>query len=99
MREALIILLLRHRKEDPLKCDSYRPISFINVDVKILAKVLANCLHAVVATLVNNDQGDFITGRSTRINIQYLHDCPPTHDIVSLDICNAFDSVEWPYIF
>lgn len=48
MHEALIILLLKPHK-DPLKCDSYCPISLINADVKTLAKVLANRLNTVVA--------------------------------------------------
>lgn len=37
---------------------SYRSISLINMDVKILAKVLANRLN----TVVNSDQGVFIPG-------------------------------------
>ena len=105
MREALIVLLLKPRK-DPLKCDSYRPISLINVDAKILAKALANRLNKVIARLVGSDQGGFIPGRSTRMNIRrlfhnlsYTHDCPSTRAVVSLDTCKAFDSVEWPYLF
>lgn len=105
MREALIILILKPRK-DPLKCDSYRPISLINVDVKILAKVLANLLNKVVAKLVGSDHGGFIPGRSTRINIRRLfhnltcpYDYSPTRVVVSLDTCKAFDSMEWPYLF
>lgn len=74
------------------------------MDGKILAKVLANRLNTVVVKLVKSDQGGFILGRSIRMNtcmfhnLQYPHDCPPTHAIVSLDTCNAFDSMEWPYL-
>lgn len=71
IREALIFLLLKPRK-DPLKFDSFRPISLINGDVKILAKILANRLNAIVAKLVRCDQGGFIPGRFTRINIRRL---------------------------
>lgn len=68
--------------------------------------MLANRLNKVVAKLVGSDQGGFIPGRSTRMNIRrlfhnliYPHDCPPTRVIVSLDTCKAIDSVEWPYLF
>lgn len=105
MREALIVLILKTQK-DLLKCDSYWSISLINVDVKILAKVLANRLNRVVAKLVGSDQGGFKPGRLARMNIRrlfhnliYPHDCPQTQIIASLDTCKAFDSVEWPYLF
>lgn len=76
------------------------------MDVKILAKILANHLNTVVAELVKSDQGGFIPGRFARMNIcrlfhnlQYTHDYSPTRAIVSLDTCKAFYSVEWPYLF
>lgn len=40
LRQATISLLLKPNK-DPLDCSSYRPISLLNVDFKILSKTLA----------------------------------------------------------
>lgn len=83
MHEALIVLLLKPHK-DPFKCDSYHPISLINVDIKILAKVLAKHLNTLVVKLVHSGQGGFIPGRFIRMNnrrlfqnLQYPHECPP----------------------
>lgn len=92
---------MKYSGKYPLKCDSYRLLSLTNVDVKIPAKVLVNCLNTVVAKLMRSDPGGFIPGRSTRMNIyrlfhslQYLYECSPSRAIVSLDTCKAFDSVE-----
>lgn len=39
-REAVIVVLPKLGK-DPLLCESYRPISLLQADIKILAKILA----------------------------------------------------------
>ncbi|KAJ1180241.1 hypothetical protein NDU88_005463 [Pleurodeles waltl] len=51
MREALIVMLPKPGKEvdDP---SSYRPLSMLNVDVKLLAKVLASKLRSGILTLL-----------------------------------------------
>lgn len=67
MSEASITLSLKKDK-DPLLCSSYRPISLLNVDFKILAKVLAGCFQKVIPSLINPDQTGFITGRHSSSN-------------------------------
>lgn len=55
MRSAVITLL--HKKDkDPQYCGNYRPISLINVDEKIISKVLAARLELVLPSLVHADQ-------------------------------------------
>lgn len=58
--QALIILLLKPGKEANL-CSSYRPISLLNTDYKILAKIIANRLSPLVPDLIAMDQTGFVT--------------------------------------
>ncbi len=55
MRQAVISLIFKKNK-DPLDCGSYRPISLLNVDSKILAKMLARRLENVLPSIISNDQ-------------------------------------------
>lgn len=104
LSEATISLLLKTDK-DPLLCSSYRPISLLNVDLKILSKILAQRLQQVLSSLISVDQTGFMLGRhsfhNTRrlLNILNSPSSSSPEVIVSLDAEKAFDRVEWRYLF
>lgn len=98
-----MVLLLKPGK-NPQECSSYRPIALLNMDLRILTKVLASRLAKVISTLVNIDQTGFMPGMSTDTNLRRLFthlqlDTDfPAKVIVSIDIEKAFDSVDWQYM-
>lgn len=51
---AYIILIPKPNK-DFIQCAIYRPISLINVDIKIISKALSARLGTVITTLIHND--------------------------------------------
>lgn len=59
MREATISLILKKDK-NPLHCSSYRLISLLNTDVKLLAKLLAQSLEVARPSIISADQTGFI---------------------------------------
>lgn len=71
--EALISLILKKDK-DPLDCKSYRPISLISCDSKILSKILAVRLDKLITSLIHPDQVGLIRTRSSADNIIRLTD-------------------------
>lgn len=102
--EASISLLLKSDK-DPLLCGSYRPISLLNVDLKILSKIIALRLQRVLTNIITTDQTGFMLGRhsfhNTRrlLNIISAPSSTTPEVIISLDAEKAFDRVEWSYLF
>lgn len=55
MRQAVISVILKKEK-NPLNCNSFRPISLLNTDAKILAKVLPHRLDGVLPSIISPDQ-------------------------------------------
>lgn len=55
---ATITALLKKYK-DPTFCDSYRPISLLNADVKVLAKIIATRLKSVLPHIISQEQNGF----------------------------------------
>uniref|UniRef100_A0A9J8AZK4 Reverse transcriptase domain-containing protein n=1 Tax=Cyprinus carpio carpio TaxID=630221 RepID=A0A9J8AZK4_CYPCA len=105
LTQAHITVLLKPDK-DALDCSSYRPISLLNVDVKILSKVLASRMECIIPDIISQDQTGFIKGRHSFINIRKLLNVvhSPASEgnpevIISLDAEKAFDRVEWNYLF
>ncbi|KAJ0011600.1 hypothetical protein NQD34_012575 [Periophthalmus magnuspinnatus] len=68
---ALVSLLLKKDK-DPQECSSYRPLSLLNTDIKIFAKVLSRRLQPFMTKLVNSDQTGFIKSRTASDNLRRL---------------------------
>lgn len=104
LSNALITLILKPDKPHT-KCGSYRPISLINSDAKIIAKVFARRLENHLPSLIASDQNGFIKGRQGFHNIRRLLNIidvrkeSPDTAIVSLDAEKAFDRVEHNYLF
>jgi hypothetical protein len=49
------VLALLFKKRDPLLLDNVKPISLLNVDLKILSHVLAQRLKKILSKLINED--------------------------------------------
>lgn len=57
-------------------CGSYRPISLLNLDNKILTRVLVNRLNKAILSIIGPNQAGFLSGHSTsdsNIRVQLLH--------------------------
>lgn len=51
---------------------SYGPISLLQSDIKILAKVLGRRLNTVIADVIHADQEGFMPNKSMAINLRWL---------------------------
>ena len=99
------ILSLIPKKTNPLKLKNWRPISLLNQDYKILAKLLAERIKICLPHLIDEDQSGFIKGRYIGQNITNIidlihyteeNDIPAL--IMSIDYEKAFDKLEWSFI-
>lgn len=55
--------LLLKKGKDPLLCGSYRPIILLNVDFKLLLKLLAKSPEIILLSVMSLDQMGFIHSR------------------------------------
>ena len=103
MYEATISLIAKPDKDNTRK-ENYRPISLMNIDAKILNRILTNRIQQHIKKLTDHDQVRFIPGMQGFLNIyksiNVIHHINKLKDknymITSIDAEKAFDKIQHP---
>ena len=103
-KQALIVLIEKKDK-DRRQVKNWRPISLINVDVKIGTKAIAKRLEKGLPEIIHHSQNAYVKGRTIFDAVRTIDDIIKLTSsnnmgslLVAIDFEKAFDSVNWNFL-
>ncbi|XP_062089172.1 uncharacterized protein LOC133795731 [Humulus lupulus] len=100
------MISLTPKKDNPSRAVDYRPIACYSTIYKCISKLTCLRLAGVLPSLVNQNQGAFIKGRSLAHNVMILQDLLKNYKrktvsprcTIKIDISKAYDTVNWDFL-
>ena len=96
---------LKKKGKDKRVIKNWRPISLINVDAKIISKVLAMRMEKVLPNLIHPSQNAFVKGRSIFDAIRTIDDIVDytkrnnwSGFMIAIDFEKAFDTLDFRFL-
>ena len=107
-RKAVITLIEKQGK-DRILIENWRPISVINVDAKIISKVIAarikKVLKKCLPSIIHHNQTGYVNDRFIGETVRSILDIMEFTDrenipgiLIFIDFKKAFDTLEWNYL-
>ena len=100
-----VITLVPKEDADLESLNNWRPITLLNLDYKIVSKIIARRIEKVLPLLVCSDQSGFVKGRYIGQNVRLINDILEQTKLqnipgilLQLDFQKAFDTIEWKFI-
>ena len=104
-QKRAVIALIEKKEKDRTFIENWRPISMVNVDAKIMSKVIASRIKNVLPNIIHYNQTGYVkdpyiceTVRSTFDTMEFSDTENIPGLIIFIDFQKAFDSVEWNFI-
>ena len=103
-QKQAITKLIEKKDRDKRFIKNWQPISLLNVDIKLISKVLASCLISVFSSIVNENQVAYInnrfiseSGRLISSVLEITNSLDIEELLMTVDIEKTFDSINHSY--
>ena len=104
-QKEAIITLIEKKDTDKRHLSNWRPISLINVDVKIASKAIAKRLENVLPNIIHHNQCAYVKGRTIFDAVKTIEDvmefserCNIEGKMICIDFKKAFDTVSRDFL-
>ena len=105
-QKQAVITLIEKRGKDRSLLENLRPISLVNVDGKIISKVLATRIKNVLLSIIHHNQSSFVKDRFKGETVRSIFDLMEFSLkenipglMIFIDFQKAFDSLELNFLF